>query len=284
MSDGVAQSQAVAVADHGPTVPRFWQLIYFLLTLAFCFLLQWTLFPRVEIRLPVTLILMALLLLLTLKRWTGAIFLCILQLHAFFAEAPQRPMDASAASFPWLFLAVALIVMVSRYRTLQERDNQSVISSLGTLLSTFRKPESANVQLIIRNLRKILLQLVMAAGVVTFCAVAASWLLASVPLLPNTIREVGLNPSGYRLIILGLKLFSVAFVSWIAINELVWRSLSRSQAGIYLRSTFLSWIHRDFRMVVKRRIKSRRSGTRSMEPATGDASVDDAPLTIDEKA
>jgi hypothetical protein len=93
-----------------------------------------------------------------------------------------------------------------------------------------------------------------------------------------------LNPSGYRLIILGLKLFSVAFVSWIAINELVWRSLSRSQAGIYLRSTFLSWIHRDFRMVVKRRIKSRRSGTRSMEPATGDASVDDAPLTIDEKA
>lgn len=241
--------------------PRLWQLVYFLLTVTFTFMLLSTLFPRIEIRLPLTLIVLALLL-LSLKRWTGVLFLLVLQLHAFSSERPLPP-SVTSVSFVWGLIGVGLVLVVSRYRTLQERDGQSVFHSLGALVSAVRTPSVPEVQLLTENLRQIAWQLLKAALMIVVCGVAAAWLLSSVPLQMSSIREVGLQPAGHRLIILSLKLFIIALVSWIAINEIAWRSLSRSQAGIYVRSTFLNWIHRDLRMVVARRIKAGRRRTRT---------------------
>lgn len=273
-STGNSTDAAAAESETNyPAAPRFWQLVYFLLTIVACFMLLPTLFPRVDFRLPLTLMVLALLL-LTLKRWTGVLFLCVLQLHAFVTEGARFPTEASV-SFVWGLMCVALVVVVSRYRTLQERDNQSVFFSLGKAISTVRKPALPEVQILADNLLKIVWQLVKTALMITVCAVVAYWLLSSVPLDLNAVSQVGLQPTGHRLIVLALKLFIIALVSWIAVNEIVWRSLSRKQAGIYVRSTFLNWIHRDFRMVVARRIKAGRPGGRTAESNAAEATTQD---------
>ena len=132
------------------------------------------------------------------------------------------------------------------------------------------RPDAEVAQQLMGNVVQVFIQLVKASAIIAFSAYAASYLLASEPLNPRatgfTIREYRLIPSGYRVIMLSLKIFSIVLVSWIAVNEIVWRSLSPKQAGVYLRSTFLNWIHRDFAMVVKRRLKKRRKNTRGMEP------------------
>ncbi len=257
--------------DSAPAAPRFWQLVYFLMIIVITFMLLPTLFTRVEFRLPLTLIALALLL-LTLKRWTAVLLLGVLQLQAFFAERVAKPSELSI-SFMWGLMCVALVMVVSRYRTLQERDNQSVFFSLGKLISTVKHPSLQQTRILSDNLLKIVWQLVKTALLIIVCGVIAAWLLSSVPLPTDSIKQLGLKPDGYRLIVLALKLFSIALVSWIAINEIVWRCLSRKQAGIYVRSTFLNWLHRDFRMVVSRRVKAGRSGGKTADVNAGDSTT-----------
>ncbi|MCP4857428.1 MAG: hypothetical protein GY903_23335, partial [Fuerstiella sp.] len=94
------------------------------------------------------------------------------------------------------------------------------------------------------------------------CSALAFFLMSFVPMDTtftglNTIREFRLRPSGYRVLMSGLLLFSVFLLAWLIINEGVWRRLSAAQAGVYVRSVFLKWLHRDLRMVTKRRLKRR---------------------------
>ena len=106
------------------------------------------------------------------------------------------------------------------------------------------------------------------------CSVLAFLLMSLVPVDTtftglNTIREFRRRPTGYRVIMSGLLLFSVYVLAWLVINEGVWRRLSPAQAGLYLRSVFLKWLHRDLRMVTKRRLKRRRRmARRSKRTAT----------------
>lgn len=269
MSTLVPRPGDSAAAAGSETSPRFWSLAYFVLTVALGGLFVWTLFPGIEIRTSLLLIFLALLV-LTLKRWTGALLLAIVQLHLFYFDPRDRLSLMSTGSFFWVFFAVVLVLAVSRYRTLQDHDRQSVGKTFGHLWRFLRRPDAAVAQNLMGNLIQVSIQLVKASVIIAFSAYVAWYLLASEPLNPRangfTIREYRLIPSGYRVIMLGLKIFSIVLVSWIAVNEIVWRSLSPKQAGVYLRSTFLNWIHRDFRMVVKRRLKSRRKNTRGIEP------------------
>ena len=63
---------------------------------------------------------------------------------------------------------------------------------------------------------------------------------------------------------LGCLLFALFLPVWILVNESVWRSRSRRQASIYLRSSFLKWIHRDLRMIIKKKLKARRKQIRAL--------------------
>ena len=70
-------------------------------------------------------------------------------------------------------------------------------------------------------------------------------------------------------------------IIWIVVNELVWRSLSRQQASVYLRSTFVSWMHRDLRMIVMKRLKRKRREARKMEPVSRDKADFEDPKRFD---
>lgn len=260
---------------------RFWSLGYFLLTVALGGMFVSALFPRVEIRISLVLIFLALLV-LTLKRWTGAFLLLIVQLHLYYFDPRNLPALTGTAGIFWVFFSVLLVAVISRYRTLQEQDRQAVATSLGNVWKQIAHPDPVASRRLFDNLGQVLVQVAKLAIVIGMSAYVASQLLASVPLNPEargfTIREYRLIPTGYRVIMLGLKLFCIALVSWIAINELVWRSLSKRQAAIYLRSTFLGWIHRDFRMIAKRRIKHRKANTRGMEPTVSESTLADSDL------
>ena len=86
----------------------------------------------------------------------------------------------------------------------------------------------------------------------------------------STVRQFRLHPSGFRVLMMGLLLFVMFLPTWLLVNELVWRRLTRAQARMYLRSVFLKWIHRDLRMVIRKRIKRRRARVRAIKRAEPD--------------
>ncbi|MDG1893930.1 MAG: hypothetical protein P8J37_03380 [Fuerstiella sp.] len=210
-------------------------------------------------------------LVLTLRRWTGALLMALLQIHLFFLEPRVVGSGGAGGEVVWVVATVLLIMAVSRFRTLQEKDEHSTVRRLLSSLNartvnTHERDASAlsrhSFAAFVTVGRPVLLLIA--------CAVLALDLMSLVP--PdrtitglNTIREFRLRPSGYRVIMSGLLLFSAFILGWLVINEVVWRRLSPSQAGIYLRSVSVKWLHRDLRMLTKRRLKMRRRTARHTE-------------------
>lgn len=258
------------------TSPCIWALVYFLLIIVLGGMFVWTLFPGMPVRGSLALVFLALLL-LSVKRWTGALLLSLVLLHLYEFDPQDQLVLIESTSLLWVFFAVMLVVAVSRYRTLQEHGRQSMTAAFGHVWQATANVDRAAADRLVDNLKQIIIQLVKVTLVIAMCATVASFLLASVPLIPDssgfTRREYKLVPTGYRIIVLGLKLFCIALVSWIAVNELIWRNLSQKQAGVYLRSTFLVWIHRDFRMVLKRQMKLRRKKSRVSDPTSAHRDV-----------
>ena len=213
-------------------------------------------------------------LVLTLRRWTGALLLALLQIHLFFLEPRVVDSDGAAGEFVWVMATVLLVMAVSRFRTLQEKDEHSTVrrllSSLSTRAANTNEHDSSAMP---RHFRSAILTLGRSVLLLVACSLVALDVMSLVP--PdrtitglNTVREFRLRPSGYRVIMSGLLLFSAFVLGWLVINEGVWRRLSPSQAGIYLRSVFLKWLHRDLRMLTKRRLKLRRRTARHRERET----------------
>ncbi len=203
-------------------------------------------------------------LVLTLRRWTGALLLALLQIHLFFLEPRTLGFRSIAAEFLWVMATVLLVMAVSRFRTLQEIDEHSTIRRL--LSSLTAGPAGMNGRVSPASFRhSVAAMFTIGRSVLLLiaCSALAFFLMSFVPMDTtftglNTIREFRLRPSGYRVLMSGLLLFSVFLLAWLIINEGVWRRLSAAQAGVYVRSVFLKWLHRDLRMVTKRRLKRRR--------------------------
>ncbi|MEO2013745.1 MAG: hypothetical protein ABGZ53_05185 [Fuerstiella sp.] len=203
-------------------------------------------------------------LVLTLRRWTGALLLALLQIHLFFLEPRALGFRGVASELLWVVATVLLVMAVSRFRTLQEIDKHSTIRQLLSSLTASAPRTDGRVSPALSRY-SVAAMLVIGRSVLLLvaCVVLAFLLMSLVPVDTtftglNTIREFRLRPSGYRVIMSGLLLFSVFVLAWLVINEGVWRRLSTVQAGVYLRSVFLKWLHRDLRMVTKRRLKRRR--------------------------
>ncbi|HIF00215.1 MAG: hypothetical protein ABGZ23_01500 [Fuerstiella sp.] len=203
-------------------------------------------------------------LVLTLRRWTGALLLALLQVHLFFLEPHVVSSRSIVGEFVWVMATVLLMMAVSRFRTLQEIDKQSTVRRLLSSLTAGAAPMDGRVSpTMSRYSGAAMVTVGRSVLLLVACSVLAYLLMSLVPVDTtftglNTIREFRLRPTGYRVIMSGLLLFSVFVLAWLVINEGVWRRLSPAQAGVYLRSVFLKWLHRDLRMVTKRRLKRRR--------------------------
>lgn len=252
-----------AIQEH--SAPRIWLHTYFGLTLAFGFLLFWLLFGETEFATAAKLIFLAVLI-LTLKRWTGAVLFVFCQLQLLFLEPASPSAFFSFDALLWSGLSLGMLVVVSRYRTLQDRDT---LVAHRSFFSTVRKGINGNLPYVdTEQVSEVFRQLTRCLATLLLCSMVAWSILGYFPTSGSpsafsSIRDYRLTPTGYRLLICSISLFCIFFVAWILVNELCWRKLNARQSRIYLHSVLLKFLYRDFRSVTKRRLKRRRKLTKS---------------------
>ena len=204
-------------------------------------------------------------LLLGLIRWSAAILLILIQLDLYLT-VPAMGAIREPPGLIIAFLAVVLLMLLSQLRSAQEltgiRSATQLLMSAGTALrnpetqTSSDRVEEANHEPAFETLSMTVrsLLLVLAAGLllITFSEDRGS------------VRQIGLTPTGLRTLQIGLVLFTGYIALTLPLSELRWKRLTRAQAGVYLRSRFASWLHRDLRAVERRRRNLRKKQARAM--------------------
>ena len=242
-----------------------WLCAYLLLTAAVGFLVFSMFFSGSDLSTAVRLIFLAVFV-STLKRWTGAVLFAFCQLQLLFLERSSSNQELELDGWLWGALSISLLVLLSRYRTLQDRQEAPAHK---TLYQFYKQPQRKRIsEASWMQLGLLVRQLVTQALVLVLCALLAWAVLLMFPTDwsatgLDTIREYGLKPSGFRLLTISLSLFAGFFAVWLVVNEMTWRRISGSQAKIYLNSVLLKFMHRDFRMV---NTKRRKLGKKQIKP------------------
>ncbi|MFY9255976.1 MAG: hypothetical protein WAO83_21150 [Fuerstiella sp.] len=210
------------------------------------------------------------LVILTLKRWTGAFLIMFSQASLLLMETPNSYQQTTEFGPLWVLLPLGLLLAASRYRLLQERNAIPIAKSVSKLTSIVTDVNvSATVS---KNAAAAFWHTLRTGAVIFLCGTAAWFLMLFVPVGKSTVglsslREFSLQPSGYRLLMLGLSFFAAYLVIWIFVSWLAWRRITPSQASVFLRSVFVNYYHRDLRMFILKRMKLRKARTRTASPA-----------------
>lgn len=244
---------------------RIWLCSYLLLTVVAGLLVLTRTFGESTLIVAMRLIFLAIFV-LSLKRWTGALIFAFCQIELFHMERPTAAPVVNADSWILTGLTFLLLVVLSAYRTLQERDTEPAYRLLFRWFREERRPQnSASLEEpeISTEVSRLLKQLCRAGMLLVVCALAAWMILGMFPTRStvtglNTISVYRLRPEGHRAFVIGLTLFAVFLVFYNLINELTWRRHSTSQSRVFLNSIMLKTLLPDLRMIVRRRLKTRR--------------------------
>ncbi len=278
IAPGPRRSNTRNEAEAIETEPRVWQVVYALTAVLLTIFSLMSVNTEDAIRPQMVTVVTAVLtlltgalLVLTLRIWTGAFFLLLFQICLFAVEG-RLAYSGLPGTIRWVALTMGILICVSRYRTLQERDGRSVLLTIPLFFRVLIRPQSAGSRLLKNNLMLVAKSLLRTVGMIICCVSVAALLLVFIPLQERgaTVGEYRLQPNGYRTLMMGVLLFILFLPAWLFVNEIVWRTLSRRQAGVYLRSVLLSWVHRDLRMVINKRIKRRRARVRAVKRAEPD--------------
>ncbi|MEZ6123041.1 MAG: hypothetical protein R3C49_07685 [Planctomycetaceae bacterium] len=249
--------------------PKVWQSLYLMLLclIGTCFL--WALADGVEVRTPMNLIFLGLLI-LTLKRWTAALMLGIVQAYLYVQDVPSLHSDPVTLSVEFfrILLITLMVLCVSRFRALNDGDDPSILAPLKATLQGMVSRERAVVVSMRSNVQTFVGWMLRTVLLISLCAVVAETVLTMFPVDPRsgtTIREFRLKPNGYRALMMSVTLFGLVLPLILLAGELVWRTMSAAQARTYQRSIFLGLLHTDLRMILFRRQKLRRSRQRPQE-------------------
>jgi len=204
--------------------------------------------------------------LLGFLRWSAAILLALIQLDLLLGEPPRAESAQQVLCMVTSFLTIVLIMTVSRLRSAQELTGVRTIRQLlrSTLFSLLNPDPDLQSAHDARNSQG----LVSGAAVFRTCTkvlilmLAAGTLLLLFPEDTGSGRQLGLTSPALRVIQIGLVLFTLYFACLVLPGEFRWRRLTRHQAGIYLRSLYVGWAHRDLRMIVRHRLRRRRRNAR----------------------
>lgn len=212
---------------------------------------------------------------LTVKRWTGAFLMAFCQILLLVFEPQSNHGGLGEFGFTWVILPLILILEVSRFRTLQERRPQSIRGILAPIASVIT--DAAVPRSITQNFKQAFVQTMRASLLIAGCSAFAWAVMQMVPMRDvdigfSTIHRFSLKTSGYRLLILALSMFAIFLLIWIAVSEIIWRKLSAAQASIFLRSVIVRYYHRDFRMIILKRLKIRRARTKAILPVSASES------------
>jgi len=200
-------------------------------------------------------IVLAALMILGLIRWTAALVLLVIQFHLYLDLATPFPQDEFEIGI--VLLTIVSMMVISRLRSSQELSGVQSATHLitsavrGTGLMSPDESDSKSTQPY--SMREVFW---LAARSVMLVA-AAGMLLQSVPDHESSVREYGLTANGLQTIQTGLLLFAIWMIVALPLRELHWKRMTPAQAGIWLRSQTVRWLHRDMRAIERRRRRLR---------------------------
>ena len=241
-----------------------------LLTFAIVMLLGWhvasPLFPLDTIGLALRLLFVASLV-LALNHWTSAIIFALAQVPMFLTTSMRWWPEPS---FDEVLVALQLILIMAMICRLHSPAGKS-FSTLNTLKLLFRKNELSatqreqNLTVVAEAVRQFLVSMFLLVGSMLAVIFLADFILQLIPMDVGSRASLQswslIKVPWFRLIMLSTLLFVCVLLTWIVVAEVTFRRLSVREASMYLRSQLLGWLHRDFRMVVRkhRRKKRKRS-------------------------
>ena len=215
-------------------------------------------------------IVLAGIMLLGLIRWTAAILLILIQVHWYMDPFPRMVLNSSDLIL--ILLTVMSLMILSRLRSAQELTG---IRSASDLLSTSIRglptaTDAAGVtaspvaQHRHRSGRELVWMVTRSLFVVALAGMIPQW----IPATTNSATEYGLTASGIRTMQLGLLLFAAWLFLALPLAELRWKRMAAAPAGVWLRSQFVGWYHRDMRGIEKKRRRVHRKNQRAAQRAT----------------
>ncbi len=196
------------------------------------------------------------LMLLGFIRWTAALVLLLIQFHLYL-DLPT-PVPQNEFEIVIVLITIVSLMVLSRLRSSQELSGiqsathliRSAVGGAGWIADT---EESASELKDSGSMREVLWLAARSVVLIAF----ASMLLQSVPEHESAVREYGLTATGLQTVQIGLLLFCIWVVIALPTRELHWKRMTSAQAGIWLRSQTVSWLHRDMRAIERRRRRLR---------------------------
>ncbi len=204
-------------------------------------------------------------LLLGLIRWSAAILLVLIQLDLYltgsvFGDSREPPGLIIA------FFCVVLLMILSRLRSSQELTGirtiaQLLSASAKKLLQPAERTSATQDEEAQTAWGPELLSIASRALILVL---GAGILLVMFPVDRSSVEKIGLAPDSLRSLSIGLVLFTGYFALTLVLSEIRWKQMTPDQAGIYLRSRFLGWLHRDLRAFQRRRRRLQRKQARHL--------------------
>ena len=207
----------------------------------------------------------AAILLVSVKRWTGTVLLIFVQLDMFFTEPRTRTTTGGVGSILFCVLVLALLMFVSRYRSLRQTSsvgfmqllrnawmNQSSTTSTGMTWPVIEQSQRASAKAIQLATASLLLSLFK----LPFVCVLAYFVFAWIPRPMDAEAWLIESDGGSIFMWPGPTLLVLIVAVLILLSEFSWRQQTAAQASLYSRSAFLRIHNRDLSMIVRRRLKA----------------------------
>lgn len=244
------------------------RVLTFAAVLLLGFHVSWTVFPSDTVGLALQLLFFALLV-LALNRWTAAMLLALAEVPLFLASSWDWDTVPSIDEMLIAFQLLTIVALICRLHS-PVGSQFSVLKTMKLLLGSGQQRDQQRQQTLSTAAdaaRDFLLSTLSLIAVMVAVTLLAAFLLQVVPMESGfraiTPRVYGLQPTAFRLITLGGLLFIGVLVTWIVVAEVNFRRLSIREASMYLRSQLIGWLHRDFRMVVRKHGRGKRNRKRS---------------------
>lgn len=231
-----------------------------------CFLLYSRWFPDASGLLSLGLTILTVV--LNLRIWVGGVLLLLVQWELFFRERPLPGNQGSPVGDMLWVMGVLLLLFVS-----------SRLNRLGRELRQQGRPlpiRLFGLDAFVRSVQAILLdgfnqlgnltgrptlptELAQAGRRILVPVIVATAILLFSPPEEEAVESMRLTPAGFRTLKIGLSLaglflgLSALFRSW------EWKRMTPSQARVFLRGVGIGLLNPDFKMVIRRRLRSPRS-------------------------
>lgn len=198
-----------------------------------------------------------------LIRWSAAILLVLIQLDVYLTTFGSE----DSTEPPGLILAfccVVLLMLLSRLNSAQELTGVRSVTQLlrGAANAWTQSAEGPAGTQNETTDPSVGPELVGIASRALLLVIGTVLLLFLFPVKQSSVREFGMTPSGMRTVSIGLVLFTVYLVLTLPFSEIRWKRLTPDQAGLYLHSRLICWLHRDLRSVERHRRRLHRNRAR----------------------